>query len=115
MEKTYVINPGHQYDRDGVRIDLLGRDGHALLSAGYSWEDGDLRCSHGDLVINEPAVNAALGRVYRTRLREIVTVGAADSQPHIPGTAELEIAACQLWDPEDGCPRHGELCNPDYR
>ena len=52
------------------------------------------------------------------RCRNYADPAPRESHPVEPrrSTAQSDvITTCRLWTRDDGCPLHGELCNPAYR
>lgn len=104
----YQITKGQRYDQGGARVTF------GSLSVAYK-ADGSR--DYGSIVPaeHEAEVEAAVRRVIETGVAETVEIA---ERPRGSGPAPVidpAIAGCTLWTLEQGCPLHGETCNPAYR
>ena len=103
MTSTYTITKGHQYDREGATV----TDG--TLRTNYSNGATELAMisGSGPAMEHEDAVAAAVLRVIASGQSETLTLGTVAMSETLERN---DIDECMMYDPQNGCPLHSELC-----
>lgn len=104
-QMEYTIRKGQQYDRDGAVVmygDLYVTYDHV----GQRHTGGVVPAWARD------QVEAVVRRVIATGVDETISVARPGTVQRTPPVASID---CPHWTPEQGCPLHGETCNPAYR
>ena len=103
----YTISKGQQYDRDGACVE----HGNAIAKYG---SDGRFMAGSPIPLWASEAVEAVVARVIATGVSETISVPRPGA-PVPVAASRPTYASCDLWTADQGCPLHGELCNPAYR
>ena len=108
-QRTYHISKGQQYDREGAQVSW------GVLTARYR-ADGKYDCGDFPRLTDLDAVSEAVARVIASGESETLTTGPVVPLPADPwADSRAGLAACRHWSSNEGCPLHGDLCNPAYR
>ena len=105
----YTISKGQQYDRDGAEVE----HGNGRAYSQYR-HDGQFDAGSPISMWAVEAVEAAVARVIATGTSEVLDIPRPGATVQAP-VSRPSYVDCNRWTSEQGCPLHGELCNPAYR